>query len=787
MHDINEEIIKKLISNKHPCSWMEIITTEDQSSKYFVSHNWAEPFRDFMHSLETHAAMNCLGIHDVFFVCTFANNQWKLDLGEKLCTAPFYEALQDSTFVILVLDKKATALERLWCIFEITSALTLDNKTLGIVTPLGPIGDKRIQSGPVLEALQGIDVVKANASNPADARQILNLIAGVEEEEGLTKTLEGKKVLAASAEAPCGSRFAYEYEETLVNANWERFETINTRIREFATKAIPRETPSGCTVDDVAFRAVSLAQLRAMVTKAKFYFFSEERKAWRAQNNVKSWMDIKTVNLMDPFLKEQATKAGKSSYMETVSAGKQKPEFVVTCAFLTKAADLLASIEWHAEARDLPDSALYWIIGTAALKEEVDDYIAANRRPPSFEAMPWSEGMVCVLDEKASLLTRALPAVEVYDALSQKKMLDLVCPTGALATTRPFKEGWEFGNFDPGIAKYMIDYDVKKIMGTKIGDLDHAEMVKCMIAGVEYTPGTKAPEQSANYEAFSERIRSKALGPVLREAAYDGDFDKVREVLSHQLGKVSMDSHALCGHSGEGPMHAAAAGGHDDIVQQLFLQQASPNAQDLDGETPLHYAALGGRDSTVKVLLRMGADPNIESYFGETAATVAIQNPAFFFNVDTAGVEHELKKWTKQKAISDLQVKNAALRGKIFATEDQIASLKEDLAQAKLQNKFFQQSAGARVDGDKFAPEPREQQLAEESIDTLTKIFDRYDSAGTGMIEVTHMEAIFRQLNYDVTGSLRVMCTQAGTFTDGKICYRDFLKWVFHSMPTASR
>eukprot|EP00971_Amphidinium_carterae_P345872 6487055-Amphidinium_carterae.1 len=29
MHDINEEIIKKLISNKHPCSWMEIITTED--------------------------------------------------------------------------------------------------------------------------------------------------------------------------------------------------------------------------------------------------------------------------------------------------------------------------------------------------------------------------------------------------------------------------------------------------------------------------------------------------------------------------------------------------------------------------------------------------------------------------------------------------------------------------------------------------------------------------------------------------------------------------------------
>ena len=69
--------------------------------RYFVSHNWAEPFRDFMHSIEMHAKHVCARIHDIYFVCTFANDQWHLDLGDQLATCPFYLALMDASNVVL--------------------------------------------------------------------------------------------------------------------------------------------------------------------------------------------------------------------------------------------------------------------------------------------------------------------------------------------------------------------------------------------------------------------------------------------------------------------------------------------------------------------------------------------------------------------------------------------------------------------------------------------------------------------------------------------------------------
>mmetsp|Transcript_16079 Transcript_16079/g.36906 ORF Transcript_16079/g.36906 Transcript_16079/m.36906 type:complete len:767 (+) Transcript_16079:33-2333(+) len=684
MHDINEEVIKQLVPKEHSCSWVELITSEPQTSKFFVSHNWAEAFRDFMHSIETHAATMCCRIHDVFFVCTFANDQWNLDFGEQLERSPFYLALQDSDHVVLVLDKQATALERLWCVFEINIALRLE-KEFDIVTPLGMIGDKRMASGgPIIEAVGAVDVRQAKASNAADMRQILNYIAKVPEEEGLSKDKEGRKQLSEGLDV----QETNSYEEQLMAAHAQEFETLNGRIQLFADRESERlqeAKEEGCSVDDVSLRAMSLAQLRAMCTRAKKFIFDPAMQEWRNEKNIKSWSDIDFLHLLGTFIKEKTAAQNKRSYFEVIAREPQKPEYIIACALKTKVSDLMASLEWHAEARCLPDAVTYWIISTAACQAEVDNYINAKARPPSFEAMPHADGMVCVLDTEAGLLGRALPAVEVFDCLDRKKILDLVCPTGALATTKPFKEGWEFGNFSPSIAEKMVNYDIRTIEGKRYDSgenagMDHAEMVKCLVAGVEYKAGMKAPIDCDLYDVFNDQLRSRVVGPVLREAAYEGNVEQMLEIFrkaSYQ--KVHLDAKQLCGHSGEMALHAAAAAGKNEAVQVLVLKQASVNVQDLDGETPLHYAALAGQHGTVELLLRMGADISIESYLGETAAEVAEQNPASFLGVQTKKVVEVLDASKIERDLQELEKENAELGLKLRIREEEEQQLKEQL------------------------------------------------------------------------------------------------------------
>lgn len=94
-------------------------------------------------------------------------------------------------------------------------------------------------------------------------------------------------------------------------------------------------------------------------------------------------------------------------------------------------------------------------------------------------------------------------------------------------------------------------------------------------------------------------------------------------------GDTALHLAALCGHTGcarlllgsgaradlrdenEGvPLHDAAAGGYQDLVQ-LLLDSAPHciNARDVDGDTPLHNAARGGFADIIRFLLERGADP----------------------------------------------------------------------------------------------------------------------------------------------------------------------------------
>ena len=69
---------------------------------------------------------------------------------------------------------------------------------------------------------------------------------------------------------------------------------------------------------------------------------------------------------------------------------------------------------------------------------------------------------------------------------------------------------------------------------------------------------------------------------------------------------------------GETAMHAAAGGGHTDIVSLLLEYDVNIDSRDNCGATPLHYAPLGGRLDTGQYLLDHGADINAQDEGGLT-------------------------------------------------------------------------------------------------------------------------------------------------------------------------
>lgn len=224
----------------------------------------------------------------------------------------------------------------------------------------------------------------------------------------------------------------------------------------------------------------------------------------------------------------------------------------------------------------------------------------------------------------------------------------------------------------------MLDYDVANIKGSRVGDVDTAEMVKCIIAGGEYHEGKVAPTSSSGYTFFNTRLQSKIFGPALRSAAYAGDVRKTAEVLE-KLGNLHfpLDSPTMRGASGQTPVHAAAAGGHVEIVQLLLLRMASLNAQDLDGETPLHYAALAGKPTVTNVLLRMGADHSVESYLGQTPAEVARESPADFLGFQSRDALEILDKNRHHNNIKALETENHELRRRLGEAQKTLDMVQE--------------------------------------------------------------------------------------------------------------
>ena len=100
LYDVVKYVVKPA-TKEHKCSYVELVApagTSSQRPKWFVSHWWGEPVKDFIKALKNHAEVRGLASTDAYWVCAYANNQH--DLGSEIPADPtdsaFFKAMQES-------------------------------------------------------------------------------------------------------------------------------------------------------------------------------------------------------------------------------------------------------------------------------------------------------------------------------------------------------------------------------------------------------------------------------------------------------------------------------------------------------------------------------------------------------------------------------------------------------------------------------------------------------------------------------------------------------------------
>ena len=75
-HQINGEVIMKIIPKQGSCSWSEMVSrNESQTTDFFCSHGWSEPFREFMATIEKFVHKHTVTLDQGFWICVYANGK----------------------------------------------------------------------------------------------------------------------------------------------------------------------------------------------------------------------------------------------------------------------------------------------------------------------------------------------------------------------------------------------------------------------------------------------------------------------------------------------------------------------------------------------------------------------------------------------------------------------------------------------------------------------------------------------------------------------------------------
>jgi hypothetical protein len=106
-------------------------------------------------------------------------------------------------------------------------------------------------------------------------------------------------------------------------------------------------------------------------------------------------------------------------------------------------------------------------------------------------------------------------------------------------------------------------------------------------------------------------------GSTPLHGAAEGGHEEIVELLIVAGADLHARTVPMLGGGGWTPLHSAAKHGHKEIVELLIANGTDVNSRDSTGKSSLHDAALEGHKEIVELLIIKGADLNAESgYYG---------------------------------------------------------------------------------------------------------------------------------------------------------------------------
>lgn len=579
MYHACDNIIKPR-TEAHNCSWVEFIAKELQIPLWFVSHAWSTALELTVRLLLWHMAEREESEETPYWICTFANNQHHVELGNDIQSSPFYKAIMTPKCkgTVLILDDKATPFTRMWCVLEnhvsTAEAEVKGKKHLYDVAawvpegqhflnseklPAAPTLRKDLGSGrfgitaevefqffplSVAERAVKMNLSEAQASNDHDKTMILDHVAGPARDERKIKDLNqhAQRLFASAA--------MYDA------AGGDDVEKLLRLVEAFPGDVNGDATGFGATA---CINAASYGKIAAL----------EVLIAHRA--------DVNLANNEGTTPLYMALLNGKSDAVKVLIAHSAD----VNVAEKYKGTTPL----WAAARQGHPNEVKVLI----AIRADVNHASFEGSTPCSIAAESGNTDALEVL-------------------LANSADVNLAINDGAT----PLSVAAQMGHTDA--IKVLIAHRADLNLAKTDGFIGFTPLIVAALEGQ-----TDAIKVLIAVSADVNHATIEGVVP-LHAAALKGRTDAAKELIAHNA-----DVNLACNEGGTA-CKLAAEQGHVSVIKVLLANGTDVNHGDKDGDTPCSGASFNGHIELLKVLIANRADVNAANHEGTTPYDCAVSN-----------------------------------------------------------------------------------------------------------------------------------------------------------------
>ena len=320
--------------------------------------------------------------------------------------------------------------------------------------------------------------------------------------------------------------------------------------------------------------------------------------------------------------------------MELIADEPQIPDTFIDYHLCMYFADIMASVEWFAEAMLLKDSAVFWwsLLARSGHHPEddrknnnfEDDRLIVDKSQRECRSLLLTTGVYihckdAVPPKQPWSMSRAWRLYQLECAARLGQAIYFACSSGVMACTKLFPNGHsKFGSIPREITEAVFNVDIESTTAS-------CESERCHILSF-----IRQGYNGRGVQRLQRRLQRWAAFHLVSVMAASGDKElaKLEEVCS--IPGFSINAELAKGTLGESTLHEAVAAQSYAAVGRLLSHGFPPDPTDAMHETPLHYAALAADPRMVKMLLDARADPVMESVFGETPLDVASEGATSF-------------------------------------------------------------------------------------------------------------------------------------------------------------